>query len=78
MSLNPLRFVAAPTTVKTREERVAEAAYFLALKRGFVPVYEEKGTWLVELKEKAAAADQAKLTARYAEEYKRCVGTDTP
>jgi hypothetical protein len=41
-------------------------------------VYEEEGTWFVELKEKASAADQTKLTARYAEEFKRYVGTDAP
>lgn len=40
MAFNPLRFVSAPTTRKSREERVAEAAYFIALKRGFVPGYE--------------------------------------
>ena len=40
MAFNPLRFVAAPTTAKSREERVAEAAYFIAQKRGFVPGYE--------------------------------------
>jgi hypothetical protein len=37
MAFNPLRFVSAPTTPKSREERVAEAAYFIALKRGFLP-----------------------------------------
>ena len=40
MAFNPLRFVAAPTIIKSREERIAEAAYFIALKRGFVPGYE--------------------------------------
>jgi len=40
MAFNPLRFVSAPTTPKSREERVAEAAYFIALKRGFLPGYE--------------------------------------
>jgi hemerythrin superfamily protein len=39
-------------------------------------VYEEEGTWFLELKEKAPAADQTKLTARYEEEFKRYVGTD--
>jgi len=40
MAFNPLRFVATPTRPKSREERVAEAAYFIALKRGFLPGYE--------------------------------------
>jgi hypothetical protein len=39
-------------------------------------VYEEEGTWFLELKEKASPADQTKLTARYEEEFKRYVGTD--
>jgi hypothetical protein len=39
-------------------------------------VYEEEGTWFVELKEKASAADQTKLTARYKEEFDRYVGRD--
>ena len=40
MAFNPLRFVAAPTMAKSREERIAEAAYFIVLRRGFVPGYE--------------------------------------
>ena len=40
MAFNPLRFVVAPTIVKSREEQIAEAAYFIALKRGFVPGHE--------------------------------------
>ena len=39
-------------------------------------MYQEEGTWLLELKDKAPAADQAKLTKRYAEEYDRYVGAD--
>jgi hemerythrin superfamily protein len=39
-------------------------------------MYQEEGTWFLELKEKAPAADQAKLTRRYAEEYDRYVGAD--
>lgn len=38
-------------------------------------MYQEEGTWFLELKEKAPAADQAKLTQRYAEEYDRYVGS---
>jgi hypothetical protein len=39
-------------------------------------MYEEEGTWFVELKEKAPAADQAKITQRYTEEWQRYVGAD--
>jgi hypothetical protein len=39
-------------------------------------VYQEEGTWFLELKEKAPAADQAKITQRYAEEWQRYVGAD--
>lgn len=39
-------------------------------------VYAEEGNWFLDLKEKAPPADQAKLTARYAEEYDRYVGAD--
>ena len=39
-------------------------------------MYEEEGTWFLELKEKAPAADQTKLTARYEEEFKRYVGSE--
>lgn len=39
-------------------------------------VYEEESNWFVDLKKKAAAADQTKLTARYREEFDRYVGTE--
>jgi hypothetical protein len=39
-------------------------------------VYEEEGTWFLELKEKLPQADEAKLTARYKEEFDRYVGRD--
>ena len=39
-------------------------------------VYEEEGTWFLELKEKASPGDQTKFTARYEEEFKRYVGSD--
>jgi hypothetical protein len=39
-------------------------------------VYEEEGTWFLELKEKLPTAEEAKLTARYKEEYDRYVGRD--
>jgi hypothetical protein len=39
-------------------------------------VYEEEGKWFPELVEKVPAADQAKLTKRYAEEFTRYVGED--
>ena len=39
-------------------------------------VYAEEGNWFLDLKEKAPPADQAKLTARYAEEYDRYLGAD--
>jgi hypothetical protein len=37
-------------------------------------VYEEEGTWFLELKEKVATGDQAKLSRRFEEEYARYVG----
>lgn len=37
-------------------------------------MYEEEGTWFLELKEKAPADVQAKLTQRYQEEFERYVG----
>jgi hypothetical protein len=40
-------------------------------------VYEEEGTWFLELKEKMPAADQETLTQRYQEEFERYVGSDT-
>jgi hypothetical protein len=39
-------------------------------------VYEEEGTWFIELKEKTSSADQQKLAQRYAEEFDRYVGDD--
>jgi hypothetical protein len=39
-------------------------------------VYEEEGTWFLEIKEKLAPADQAKLTQRFKEEFERYVGSD--
>ncbi len=41
-------------------------------------MYEEEGNWFLDLKEKASAADQAAMTARYAEEFARYVGEDAP
>jgi len=37
-------------------------------------VYEEEGTWFLEIKEKVPAEAQAKLTKRYKEEFERYVG----
>ena len=37
-------------------------------------VYEEEGSWFLELKEKAPATDQTKMTARYEEEFERYFG----
>lgn len=39
-------------------------------------VYEEEGTWFVDLKKKLPAPDQIKLTSRYREEFDRYVGDD--
>ncbi len=39
-------------------------------------VYEEEGTWFLELKEKVSKADEARLTARYQEEFDRYFGDD--
>jgi hemerythrin superfamily protein len=36
-------------------------------------VYEEEGTWFLELKERMAPTDQTKLTSRYKEEFDRYV-----
>ena len=37
-------------------------------------VYEEEGNWFLDLKSKLPAADQAKLTERYAEQFSRYMG----
>jgi hemerythrin superfamily protein len=39
-------------------------------------VYEEEGTWFPALHEKTPAAEQAKLTKRYREEFERYVGDE--
>jgi hemerythrin superfamily protein len=39
-------------------------------------VYEEEGTWFLELKSKLTEAQQAKLTQRYSEEFNRYVGEE--
>jgi hypothetical protein len=39
-------------------------------------MYEEEGTWFLELKNKAPPADVAKLTQRFREEFERYVGKD--
>jgi hypothetical protein len=54
-SFDPLRFAAAPTPTRPREELIAELAYFRALDRGFEPGHEVED-WL------AAEADFNKLT----------------
>jgi len=41
-------------------------------------VYEEEGTWFIELKEKVSAPEQSKLAQRYLEEFERYVGDDVP
>ena len=41
-------------------------------------VYEEEGTWFLELRSKLPAADQTKLTARYDEQFARYMGKDAP
>ncbi len=40
-------------------------------------VYSEEGTWFAELGESATPEDQARVTQRYTEEYKRYMNTDT-
>ncbi|MGQ3024652.1 MAG: hemerythrin domain-containing protein [Sphingopyxis sp.] len=37
-------------------------------------MYQEEGTWFLELKESASVADEAMLTKRYQQEYERYVG----
>ena len=39
-------------------------------------IYTEEGTWFVKLAEDADAAEQARLTSRYEEEYARYMGQD--
>lgn len=39
-------------------------------------MYEEEGTWFLDLKRQAAPADQAKLTQRYREEWDRYTSGD--
>jgi hypothetical protein len=39
-------------------------------------MYAEEGNWFVDLKDKLPAAEQARLTARFAEEYERYVGAE--
>jgi hypothetical protein len=39
-------------------------------------MYEEEGTWFVDLKEQVPAADQDMITQRYTEEWQRYVGAD--
>ena len=41
-------------------------------------VYEEEGTWFLDLKSKLSSEDQAKLTARYEEQFSRYMGEDYP
>jgi hypothetical protein len=38
-------------------------------------MYAEEGNWFIDLKDKAPAADQARMTARFTEEFERYVGT---
>lgn len=37
-------------------------------------IYQEEGTWLLEIKEKLSPEEQALITARYNQEYERYVG----
>jgi hypothetical protein len=39
-------------------------------------MFEEEGTWFPQLKAKASAADQARITERFAEEFDRYMGVD--
>jgi hypothetical protein len=39
-------------------------------------VYEEEGTWFLELKAKLSESQQARLTQRYKEEFERYMGPD--
>jgi hypothetical protein len=40
-------------------------------------VYEEESKWFLDLKERAPAQEQDRLTARYEEEYERYMGADS-
>lgn len=50
MSLSSLEVVELPLRETVREERVAVAAYFIALHRGFVPGHEE-ADWMAAEKQ---------------------------
>lgn len=39
-------------------------------------MYAEEGNWFIDLKEKLPAAEQARLTSRFSEEFERYVGAD--
>ena len=39
-------------------------------------VYSEEGTWFTELAESASAEDQAQISQRYSEEYRRYIGAE--
>jgi Hemerythrin HHE cation binding domain len=39
-------------------------------------MYEEEGTWFIDLQEKTSPSDQVQLTLRYEEEFIRYVGTN--
>lgn len=39
-------------------------------------VYQEEGTWFIQVKESLSADDQVKLTARYREEFERYLSRD--
>jgi len=41
-------------------------------------VYEEEGTWFVELAAKLSVPDQDRLEERYESEFERYTGTDGP
>ena len=41
-------------------------------------MYEEEGTWFQKLQEKASPETMERLTRRYAEEFTRYMGNDTP
>jgi hypothetical protein len=41
-------------------------------------VYEEEGTWFLDLKEKLSTPEQSKLARRYAEEFERYVNEGNP
>lgn len=60
MAFDPLKWIARRPSEKPREVQVAEAAYFIALKRGFAPGYEA-ADWAAAEKEVNAMSGETSI-----------------